>query len=127
MEASVDPVFYFNVYSPVTCLSFFTVQDTNSEVKHENILIVTNDGKVLEWNLKSRKEICNIEYSVNKNHNPILWLCTLQTYQEKLFLIIQERFSNVIYILKHTGFTWCREQSFEIAENTLGFVRATQF
>ena len=123
MEASVDPVFYFNVYSPVTCLSFFTVQDTNSEVTHENILIGTSDGKVLEWSLKSRKEICNIEYSINKTHNPILWLCTLRTYQEKLLLIIQERFSNVIYILKHTGNTWCREQGFEIAEKHVGFCK----
>ena len=123
MEASVDPVFYFNVYSPVTCLSFFTVQDTNSEVTHENILIGTSDGKVLEWSLKSRKEISNIEYSIDKTHNPILWLCTLQTYKEKLLLIIQERFSNVIYILKHTGITWCREQDFEIAEKHVGFCK----
>ena len=125
MEASVDPVFYFNVYSPVTCLSFFTVQDTNSEVKHENVLIGTNDGKVLEWSLKSRKEICNIEYSVHKNHNPILWLSTLQSCQEKLLLIIQERFSNMIYILKHTGITWCREQGLEIeiAEKHVGFCK----
>ena len=123
MEASVDPVFYFNVYSPVTCISFFTVQDTNSEVTHENILIGTSDGKVLEWSLKSRKEISNIEYSIDKTHNPILWLCTLQTYQEELLLIIQERFSNVIYILKHNGSTWCREQDFEIAEKHVGFCK----
>ena len=122
MEASVDPEFYFNVYSPVSSLVSYNVLNANSEIKQRNILIGTCDGKVLNWDLKSRKQLCDIEYNTNLSKKPILWLCIVQTHNE-LLLFIQERFSNEIHILKHEDNTWCISKRLQLREKHVGFCK----
>ena len=86
MEASVDPDFYFNVYSHVTSLSFCNVPSACSNWKQTLIIIGTINGKILQWDLKSRKQICDIEYTLEHNMNPILCLRTLSTHKKKFSL-----------------------------------------
>ena len=124
MEASVDPDFYFNVYSAVSSLSFCNDPSVNSNGKQTMILIGTINGKVLQWNLKSRKQICDIEYSLEHSKNPILCLRTLLTDSKELLLVIQERFSNVIYILKNVNGSWHRLKSLQLAKQHVGFCKA---
>ena len=122
MESSVDPVFYFNVYSPVTSLSFCNTPSIYPE-KEKTLLMIGNAcGKILQWNIKSRKQENEVELSSEETNNPILWLCTLK-HEDELLLAAQVRFSDIIYLLKYSDYSWIKLKKFHLPDKHVGFCR----
>lgn len=122
MESSVDPVFYFNVYSPVTSLSFCNTPSIYPE-KEKTLLMIGNAcGKILQWNIKSRKQENEIELSSEETQNPILWLCTVK-HDEELLLAVQTRFSDTVYLFKYSNCSWIKLKTFQLPDKHVGFCR----
>ena len=107
MESTVDPVFYFNVYSPVTSLSFCNTPCPYPEKEKTLLMIGNGCGKILQWDIRSRKQENEIELSSEETKNPILWLCALK-HEEQLLLVVQARFSDKIYLFKYTNSSWMK-------------------
>lgn len=122
METSVDPFFYFNIYSPVTSLSFCNVPDANTEGQKTLLLIGSTNGKVYQWNIKSRKAENEVDFSPEETGNPILWLCSIEQDNES-FLAIQQRFSDKICLIKYSNYTWTQKKMLVLSDKHSGFCK----
>ena len=120
MESSVDPVFYINVYSPVTSLSFCNTPCIFPEKEKTLLMIGNSNGKILQWNIKSRKQENEIDFSSEWADNPILWLCTFK-HESALFLVAQARFSPAIQLLHYTNDTWVKMKTYYLPDKHIGF------
>ena len=121
METKVDPVFYFNTYSHVTCLSFCALPVAEHDGEHTVLIIGDADGKLSQWDLKSKKLEKDIDFGMKETKHPILWLCVIKT-DNKISLVIQQRFSNTICLLEYTTGCWFQKNSITINKH-MGFCR----